>query len=118
MSDDLDYEKLDPGIRRTVRWLRSLGYETCDSGDGVTKLAMFNSPAEAFEQGGILNVPHVFIWSTPETMIADARRLLAVIEETFGYPVGIVEATFNPADGEAIISVRSIGDSNLPGAGQ
>jgi hypothetical protein len=27
-------DELDPGIRRVVRWLRSLGYETCDPGVG------------------------------------------------------------------------------------
>lgn len=30
-------EALDPGIRRTVLWLRQMGFETTDSGDGRSK---------------------------------------------------------------------------------
>ena len=34
---DIDYGELDPGIRETVRRLNEEGFETCDSGDGVSK---------------------------------------------------------------------------------
>jgi hypothetical protein len=37
MSDDLDYSQLDPNIRQVVRFLRSRGFETTDSGDGRWK---------------------------------------------------------------------------------
>lgn len=33
---DINYEEMNPGIRRTVKWLRSCGFDTTDSGDGVT----------------------------------------------------------------------------------
>lgn len=46
-------EELDPGIRNTVLWLRSLGYETTDSCDGVTKRAAGDTEA--------LDYPHVFM---------------------------------------------------------
>ena len=36
----LDYNTLDPGIREVVRGLVSLGYDTTDSGDGVSKADM------------------------------------------------------------------------------
>ncbi len=32
--DTLDYSKVDPGIRDTVRWFRSEGYQTTYSNDG------------------------------------------------------------------------------------
>ena len=35
----IDYDELNPGIRETVRWLTDLGFETTDSGDGVTNRA-------------------------------------------------------------------------------
>lgn len=34
---DVDYEKLDPGIREFVRFLNLNYFKTCDSGDGSTK---------------------------------------------------------------------------------
>jgi hypothetical protein len=37
-KDDLDYSTLTPGIRRTVALVRSWGFETTDSGDGVTNI--------------------------------------------------------------------------------
>jgi len=35
----IDYDEIDPGIRDVVRRLREAGYNTTDSGDGVTKFA-------------------------------------------------------------------------------
>lgn len=40
MLDDLDPSILTPGIRRTVIWFRAHGFDTVDSGDGVTNVAM------------------------------------------------------------------------------
>lgn len=34
---DLDYAILDPGIRGAVQYLRERGFDTTDSGDGVSK---------------------------------------------------------------------------------
>ena len=48
-----DPTALDPGIRDVVRYLRGKGYETTDSGDGVSK------PASWFETGEALPFPHV-----------------------------------------------------------
>ena len=59
---DIDYNDLDPGIREVVWWLRSHGFHTTDSGDGVSKWA--NPPewmAPEDEQCGVLRVPHVFM---------------------------------------------------------
>lgn len=35
----IDYACLDPGIVEAVRFLNEIGYQTTDSGDGVTKFA-------------------------------------------------------------------------------
>ena len=54
---------LDPGIRKMVKWMRQLGYDTTDSGDGVSKFnklaAHPNDPDEAPE--GVIDTPHVII---------------------------------------------------------
>lgn len=39
-TQDLDYTTLDHGIRDVVRGLVALGYDTTDSGDGVSKADM------------------------------------------------------------------------------
>jgi hypothetical protein len=62
MSESLDYETLDPGIRDVVRRLRDRGFETTDSGDGVSK------PAEWYAAGEAIPFPHVVIPMTGAMM--------------------------------------------------
>lgn len=52
MTDSLDYDALDPGIRDVVRLIREAGYETTDSGDGISKRAT---------QPDALPFPHVVV---------------------------------------------------------
>lgn len=100
-------ENLDPGIRRTVAWLRERGFETTDSGDGVSK-------AEAIAEGEALETPHVFIVSTPARMNEEAERLLAALSR-FGVVVGSAEiqATYDPSDGSGAILLCGIDDARL-----
>jgi hypothetical protein len=93
---DVDYDAIDPGIREVVRALNDHGFETTDSGDGVTK-----EP----DPGEVMPFPHVAVHSTAETMISDSRRLFALSRgELRGVLGGVkIEATFDPADGHAII---------------
>lgn len=64
-----DYEQLDPGIRDAVRWFHDLGYETTDSGDGVTK---------APDPSCVMPWPHVCVVLGSSTKTAEAkfRRLV------------------------------------------
>lgn len=57
MTEDFDYTQLDPGIQDIVRQLHAWGFETTDSGDGVTK---FQVP-EPERMDGILDFPHVVV---------------------------------------------------------
>lgn len=77
---DLSKEELDPGIRRLVVWLNSLGFKTTDSGDGVTKP----------EEHRSLEGPHVFMTTTPDKMVEEANRLHALILNAIviGLPAG------------------------------
>ncbi len=63
---------LNPGIRRTVAWLRSEGFITTDSGDGVTNLAA--------GMEGALPFPHVFMRVPPDVAHEEARRLLRLLK--------------------------------------
>jgi hypothetical protein len=99
MTDDFDYEQLDPDIRETVRLLREHDFETTDSGDGVTK-------KDWIEAGEALDFPHVAAATTPDCMIVDAETMARVLGKGW-----VVEASYSTADGRAILFAREA----LPG---
>jgi hypothetical protein len=108
----LDLNTLDPGIRLTVRLLRALDFNTCDSGDGKSKV-------EAIAEGEALDVPHVFMRTDPERMRAEADRLATSLgSPPHGLPLppGSVEATYSPLDGSALLVVYGIDDAALAAA--
>lgn len=88
----LDYSTLDPGIRDTVQLMRSAGFRTGDSGDGVSK------PKEA----RTFHVPHVACSVTRETLLAEADRLALLLGNQWR-----VEASFCPNDGSALLLATS-----------
>jgi hypothetical protein len=104
---DIDYSELDPGIRDVVRLLRSWGFNTTDSGDGVSK-------PEDYE--GVLRVPHVHCTLTGKQglkeqarrMHRNLRHLAGVSEDDFS-----VEACFLPASETAVISLFHLNDEAL-----
>lgn len=51
----------DPGIRSTLRWLWSNGFETSDSGDGVAKLSEEYDVLDLILQPHVAVVPHVLM---------------------------------------------------------
>lgn len=77
---EVDYEALDPGIREVVRYLRGLGYDTTDSGDGESKLV------DGYDPACVLDVPHVAIaWRLDlSDIISHARHLRDRLDCTFG----------------------------------
>jgi hypothetical protein len=85
----------DPGIRGIVHDLNLAGFETSDSGDGVTK------PQEV---GETLPFPHVAVATTPATMVADADRLLSFLRGHDEMGDGfVIESTYSPEDRCAVI---------------
>jgi hypothetical protein len=118
-------DSLDPGIRLLVCWLRARGFETTDSGDGISKdkgpaLGTCSNCDAAFHDcpnctpAEVLSVPHVHMMSTPETLIADAQRLHADLRAAgIEYGPGTIAATFDPNDGSAVLSLWGVDDANL-----
>jgi len=105
----IDYEELNPGIRRLVKMLRDAGFETTDSGDGKTNV-------EAGMEGA-LTVPHVHCIVSSKTMVQEAHRMLLLITDAnLDIGPGTVQALFDPTDGVAMVSVYGIDDSVLAGA--
>jgi len=95
MASKVPYAALDPGIRDVVRLLNDNGFETTDSGDGVSKPAA----------GIVFPFPHVAAVTTPGTMVADAERCAALLG-----PEWIVEASYatraQQSEGTALIFAR------------
>ena len=112
---------LDPGIRSTVAWLRFHGFDTVDSGDGVTKYA--DAPDEASADvadvgpgwiGCALPVPNVAIQVEPDQLVAEADRLAALLLSEHGVTVdpqgenlvadqAVISASYDPANRTALI---------------
>jgi len=90
---DFNPEDLDPGICDIVVALRDSGWNTVDSGDGVTK----------GELG--LPFPHVAITiPDSEFLITESRSLMLWLRGR-GLGMWTIEASYNPADDVAIILV-------------
>jgi hypothetical protein len=86
-----DYASLDPGIRDVVRALNRIGFDTTDSGDGVSK------PADE----RVFGVPHVACRVSAGTLLAEADRLAEWLTR-----LGTrwrVEASYCPNDQSAIL---------------
>ncbi len=129
----LDYDKLDPGIRETVRWLRGLGFNTTDSGDGVSKrpgdcvcqphMSHTNQPCVACVESGVydcwLPYANVAMVVPPLGGVAGAWDLAGElyklgIDVKEGGPSGpSVQFTFDPADASGIITLMNVDDALL-----
>ena len=89
---NFDYAKLDPGIREIVRLLRYAGFDTADSGDGVSK------SRSDYERGYALRTPHIFSVAVPDQMLKEARRMQTLLGGAWA-----VEASFSATDGTALL---------------
>ena len=114
-----EYYELDKGIRDTVMWLREKGFDTTDSGDGVSKAT--EQPDMTF----VMEYPHVAMKVDPAKMHAEADRLWDLLTDTgidvFAtseveeqeMPVVNVEATYFPASQSALILLTGVNDKML-----
>jgi len=106
-DNSINYNELDPGIRETVRLLRTHGFKTTDSGDGVSKV-----------DG--LSFPHVAMLVTEGEMVREAKRLLKLLRQrglsfephnSGDFPT--IEVSYNPVDGHCVLFLASINDKLL-----
>jgi len=104
-----NYEELDPGIRKVVRWLNDNGFKTVDSGDGRTKFTEDGKPLPEWESGDpdfdmVIPHPHVVIEVTPEALVSETDRLHRLVQERVAVePIGFddegvsLQGTYDPA---------------------
>lgn len=109
MNCGVNYDALDPGIREVVRLLRDAGFDTTDSGDGVSKPAV----------GRTLDIPHVHIRVLRADLIDASHAVRDLLKHRgvrFGKvqaPCPHVEATYSPCDGVAVVSVYGVDGAML-----
>ena len=111
MADAFNPDGLCPGIRRIVLWLRGLGYDTTDSGDGVSNEGM----------GCAMDIPNVHMTCDPQELLEKADELHQHLARK-GISTGddpwagaSIQATYNPADKSAHISLFSVDDKLMFG---
>lgn len=97
-------QELDPGIRDRVLFLRSLGFETCDSGDGFSKLGKLGIDRAEAEANGIRAYPHVVIKLLPEDDFKGCASLIYHVLLDRGDKAQ-VQVTWSPNDNIALIDV-------------
>lgn len=120
-------DSLNPGIRRTVTWLRSLGFDTCDSGDGMTH----DHPCDRA-------YPYVVMRLNTDELIATAHDLKGCVSGALGRgplrgtregrvvsateafasgetPRGVcIQASYDPVEQVALLELIGMCDAMLP----
>lgn len=106
--DPIDYSALCPGIAGTVRWLRERGFDTTDSGDGVSNAGMECA----------LPMPNVAMVVPSEIMLTECDRLYRAVVDAGITPDGDsvnVEASYSPVDGVGMLLLLGVDDAMLLG---
>ena len=110
MVNEVDYEKLNVGIRKTVKWLRKHGFQTCDSGDGKTA-----------DFGCDRGCPYVVSEVEPNMLTVESNRLcdmltargIEVLSMTMEGRSPTIHASYSPTDRHAFVDIMFLEDSML-----
>lgn len=102
-------EGLAPGIWRTVAWLQGNDFDTVDSGDGVANVAA--------GMEGAIPLPNVHMRVDPGRLVGEADRLRScmaqvVLDDAALDGVQFI-ASYDAADGSAVLSLIGFGDEKL-----
>jgi hypothetical protein len=102
----VNYEEMDPGIRRVVRWMNEVvRIETCDSGDGVSKKDMECA----------LDVPNVAAeYTSLGTAQYAADRLLVELRRLGKEPEqGDIQVTYDPLNRSVLVTLMGWDDARM-----
>lgn len=108
MKDTDVIANVQPTMRRTVAFLRAMGLDTTDSGDGVANVQAGMEGSLAF--------PHVCAVVDGESALRRAEKLAATLREMLVPDNVSVEVAYSSKDGKTILTVLNLCDANLPDA--
>lgn len=124
--EDINYEELDPGIRKLVTLLRNYNFETVDSGDGESKVGTDG-------EGCMHKYPNVVIEVKKEHLIYSCINLKQVLEShgivfpeqpdakqvgddwSTGWEVysPAIDGSYDPISDKAYILLSNVSDKDL-----
>jgi len=116
------YDKLDPNIRKVVKWLNDNGFMTVESHDGDHKFeGKTDGEITDLECDGIPHFPIVTILvQDPERLVSETERLFEHVEgivgEVFPWVEGVdtgdmaIRAEYDPVDKRALIRISQLSD--------
>lgn len=108
-GDAVDYDAMNPGIRRTVRWLRTHGFRTCDSGDGATH------DHECDRDYAYVAIRDDDRPDETATRLLGLLREMGITVEQIGVDGGVwIQSSFDPVTGIGIVDVSHLSDAVLP----
>lgn len=104
-------KNLNPGITRTVAWLREHGFNTQDSGDGATHDFECDQPIPYVHM--MVKDPILLVGTVRklERLLAERGVSLQPMNEAGTAPA--IEASWNPRDGFAIVTLWNVADADL-----
>jgi hypothetical protein len=120
LMQEMPWSTLDENIVNVVRFLAENGFETIDSGDGVSKV-------EGDEpMGCAMAFPNVAIVTLRDAVIDECDRLYRILQdlgvevnalqENEDGPVGVaLQCSYDPANGMCVIVLTGLDDNLLPG---
>lgn len=109
---EADLLELDPGIRQLVFYLRGEGYNTTDSGDGVSKFEGLDPDAKEDTHCIPLAYPHVFMTTEAHDLRHAADELDVCISKLQPTKPYHVAASYSPSNGVALLEVIGLVDSD------
>lgn len=116
------YDKLDPNIRKVVKWLNDNGFGTVESHDGEHKFKDLTEPEITdLECEGVPHFPMVVIQvEDPDRLIAETERLFDYVQDIVGEvfpwiddgenPDMAIRAEYDPTDKRALIRISQLSD--------
>lgn len=119
---DVPYDKLDPNIRKVVKWLNDNGFMTIESHDGEYKFkGKTDGEITDLECEGVPHFPMVVIQVLePERLVEETERLYgrveAIVGEVFPWiddgenPDMAIRAEYDPTDRRALIRLSQLSD--------
>jgi hypothetical protein len=112
----IDLDRVQTTMRHLVAWLNDNGFQTTDSGDGVTNVEAGMEGAASF--------PHVWIAVSPENLVSEAQRLRHLLVD-LGVPVSAmgadptvpcIQASYDPCAVEgasAVLGLMGLSDATF-----
>ena len=107
----MNFREINPGICKLVAMLQDHGFDTCDSGDGITNPQL--------KIDGAMEIPNVFMTVPPAAIVSESKRLLDLLCSRVDFEsessVASIEASYSPLDDTAVIALTGIDDGYVFG---